>query len=1131
MSCGTALGHGAQLTGVDERKVVSVLFCDLVGFTASADNADPEDVKAMLRSFHSRVLQELQRFGGTVEKFIGDAVMAVFGAPVAHEDDAERAVRSALAIVDAIEELNEADPRLRLAIRIGVNTGEALVSLGAEPHREGLVAGDVVNTASRLQEAAPAGGAVVSESTYRVTRDLFEYEPLSSVTVKGKGQAVPIWRAIGVRGQPGYGVARRAHGMLVGREDELELLRRIFARARREPSVQLVTIMGEPGVGKSRLLAEFFAFVKALPDPVYWRQGRCLPYGQGITFWALGEVVKAQAGMLASDAQAEASSKLDAAVRACVQDASEQEWLKQRLTPLVGLAPAEAVGAPERAEHFAAWRRFLEAIAAIRPLVVVVEDLHWADRALVEFLDHLLDWSSEVPMLVLCTARPELDERHPGWGGGKRNSTTMTLPPLSDEDMSRLIDALSSAGPLPQRVREVVRERAEGNPLYAEEFVAMLGEREGTAERITEETPAAGTVPLPSPESIQAIIAARLDTLSPERKLLLQDASVVGKVFWSGALSFISGVDEPLVAEALHELVRKELVRRARASSVKDQVEYSFWHILIRDVAYSQIPRAARARRHSAVAEWVRGVAGERVADVAEIVAHHYRQALELARAAGEVEQARELEEPTCRFLVMAGDRAIGLDVGQAREHYRAALQLLPPSHPGRGKVLARSGETAARAGRFSEAEEEYSEAISELRSLGELLPAGDTMVKSSNMLWRRGEISRSRRVLGEGIALLEREPPSVELANAYTEMAGHMVVQGRLGEAIELSDRSLALARSLGVDEQVPRPLGFRGAARCNMGDLAGLDDLREALDLAQKLGLGREAARMRGLLAEVIWLTEGPARSLEISRTGIELAERMGSMDLAMAFRAETLRPLFDLGDWDELLQGAEQVVQWAGADGERYFALLAQSQCARVLVCRGEVTAAAALADRFLPVAREIADSQVLVTALAAAALVELARNGPTAAVALIEELEEVTRDRSGSYRAQHVCDAARVCVAGRVMDLAERLLQGVEVSVRRHALSVLTARAILGEARSDVELASKAFQEAADGWRDFGFLLEEGEARLGGGRILVRLGRPEASDVLREARAIFTRLNAVPRVAETSQWLDRAAVATP
>ncbi|HXJ64130.1 MAG TPA: adenylate/guanylate cyclase domain-containing protein, partial [Actinomycetota bacterium] len=426
LACGADLDHAAAAPAAsEERKVVSVLFVDLVGFTQASDAADPEDVRARLRPYHAALKREIERFGGTVEKFIGDAVMAVFGAPVAHEDDAERAVRAALRILDAIPELNEEHPGLDLAVRAAVNTGEAVVSLGARPERgEGIVAGDVVNTASRLQGAAPVGGVVVGEITHRATHDVFAYEELEPVAVKGKQEPVPLWRAIEARGRFGVDV-ERPRTPFVGREEDLVLLQQTLLRSIRDPSVQLVTVVGEPGVGKTRLVAEFQAWVDDLPDIVTWRQGRCLPYGDGVTFWALGEIVKALAGILESDGPTEAAAKLSRCVDGLAEDA-DREWLRARLAPLIGL---EDTGSTDRSESFAAWRTFLELVAASGPLTLVLEDLHWADPAMLEFVDELVEWSSGVPLTVVCTARPELHELHPGWGGGKRNSVTLSLTP------------------------------------------------------------------------------------------------------------------------------------------------------------------------------------------------------------------------------------------------------------------------------------------------------------------------------------------------------------------------------------------------------------------------------------------------------------------------------------------------------------------------------------------------------------------------------------------------------------------------------------------------------------------------------------------------------------------------------
>jgi len=368
--CGSPLAEAPEPVR-EERKVVTVLFCDLVGFTASSDRADPEDIRARIRPYHAQLRTEIERYGGTVEKFIGDAVMAVFGAPVAHEDDPERAVRAGLRILEGISELNEADPVLGLQVRIGINTGEAVVTLGSRPEQgEGIVTGDVVNTASRLQAVAPAGEVAVGERTYRSTLDTFDYAPLEPVTVKGKAEPIPIWRAQAARSRFGTDLIRIHAAAMVGREAELTILRAAFDRAVRDRSVQLVTVVGEPGVGKSRIVAELFAHVDSTPESVRWRQGRCLPYGEGITFWALGEIVKAEAGILESDSPETAARKLDPVL----PEGSEQEWLRQRLLPLIGL---EASSGAEREELFTAWRRFLETLAEGRPSVFVFEDLHW----------------------------------------------------------------------------------------------------------------------------------------------------------------------------------------------------------------------------------------------------------------------------------------------------------------------------------------------------------------------------------------------------------------------------------------------------------------------------------------------------------------------------------------------------------------------------------------------------------------------------------------------------------------------------------------------------------------------------------------------------------------------------------
>jgi len=476
------LGCGAPLAAPvsawrEERKRVSVLFCDLVGFTSRSERLDVEDVRGVLAPYYQRLRSELERFGGTVEKFIGDAVMALFGAPVAHEDDPERAVRAALAIRDAMAEFNQHDPDLDLHVRVGVTTGEALVGLDARPvEGEGMASGDVVNTAARLQAGAPVDGILVDETTFRATDRQIAYQPADPVTAKGKTNPVPAWRALGPRASLGVDVDQTPQIALVGRERERDLLTDALARARAEQAPQLVTLIGVPGIGKSRLVWELGELVEADPELITWRQGRCLPYGEGVALWALGEIVKAQAGILDTDPADAATSRLTQAVADLIGDEREAAWVLEHLGVLIGVGGGE-LGGDRRAEAFAAWRRFVEALAEQGPAVLVFEDLHWADALLLDFLDHLVDWAADVPLLIVATARPELLSRRPGWGGGKPNSSIVSLAPLSEQDTAQLVATLLGQALLPAELQAALLARAGGNPLYAEEYVRMLADR------------------------------------------------------------------------------------------------------------------------------------------------------------------------------------------------------------------------------------------------------------------------------------------------------------------------------------------------------------------------------------------------------------------------------------------------------------------------------------------------------------------------------------------------------------------------------------------------------------------------------------------------------------------------------
>ena len=555
--------------------------------------------------------------------------------------------------------------------------------------------------------------------------------------VKGKTEPLALYRPLAARARFGSDVTRTHAAPLVGRELEKPLLIGTFERSAQQRSCQLVTIVGEPGVGKSRLCAELFGYIEDRPEQlVRWRQGRCLPYGEGIAFWALGEIVKAECGILESDSPEEVEAKLERALPADEQDLA---WLKARLSPLVG-APAEPAA---QEESFTAWRRFLEALSAQGPTVLVFEDLHWADDALLAFLEHLADWSQGVPLLILCTARPELHEQHPAWAAGLRNATTINLAPLTDEETARLLSSLLERAVLPAETQQALLERAGGNPLYAEEFVRLLADRDllsGTLDDVQ------------LPDSVQALIAARLDTLSPERKSLLQDASVIGKLFWAGAVAEMGNRDPREVELALHELARKELVRPARTSSMEGEAEYGFWHLLVRDVCYGQIPRAARATRHRAAAAWLERQAGERAEDLADVLAYHYLSALELIGAASGAEQAHELEANAIRYLALAGERALGLDVERAEASLAKALALAPAGHPERASLLERWAQAALPQNRLQETRAALEEALALYRQQDASVAAGRVLTALARVLVRLGD-PRHEEAMAEALA------------------------------------------------------------------------------------------------------------------------------------------------------------------------------------------------------------------------------------------------------------------------------------------------------------------------------------------------------------------------------------------
>lgn len=641
-SCARPLAAGTAEQR-EERRVVTVLFADLIGFTARAERLDPEDVRAILNPYYVRLRREIEAFGGVVEKFIGDAVVALFGAPMAHGDDPERGVRAALAVCGAVAEMNEADPRLDLQVRLAVNTGEAIVSLGAKAELgEGMVAGDVVNTASRLQTAAPNNAILVGEETYRATRLHIDYQEVEPLVVKGKSAPVRAWQAVCTRTGPGERVVNAVP--MVGRGHEIGVLHRIFNGVIAEHRPHLVTVVGEAGIGKTRLAAEFTTQVE--PQGVRVIRGRSLPYGSVTLYGPFSQHVKQFAGIFASDEVAAAREKLRAAVAGLTATEST-DHLTAHLELLIGLGTEGE--AADRHTLFMAARRFVESLARESPTVLVFEDLHWADAGTFDLLEVLASRTHDTPLMLLALARPDLLVTRPGWGGGLRSYTALPLEALSESDSRDLATQLLVSDILRSETARVV-ETAEGNPLFIEELVASVVER-----------PAATAHNLPT--TIRELVSARLDGLPPRERPVLLDAAVVGKVFWRGALERMAE-NGTNVSEALDSLEARDLIRRESFSWIEGEEQFAFKHVMIRDVAYATLARARRKERHAAVAEFLeQATAG--AGATATALAQHWREAGNDQRALG--------------YLMLAAEQAgRGWAKDEAAELYREALELVP---------------------------------------------------------------------------------------------------------------------------------------------------------------------------------------------------------------------------------------------------------------------------------------------------------------------------------------------------------------------------------------------------------------------------------------------------------------------
>jgi class 3 adenylate cyclase/tetratricopeptide (TPR) repeat protein len=1106
--CATPLGVESPVRR-EERKVVSVLFCDLVNFTAASESADPEDVRARLVPYHTMLREQIESFGGTVEKFVGDAVMAVFGAPVTHEDDAERAVRAGLAILSAVENLNSR-AGMDLSVRVGVNTGEVVVALGARPDLgEGFVTGDAVNTAARIQTAAPVNALAVGESTHQATSRVFAYEPLDRVTVKGKTEPVILWRAGPPRARLGADVIRSSDAPLVGRELEMLQLRAAFDRVARDSAVHLVTITGEPGVGKSRLVAELFTYIDSLPDLVTWRTGRCLPYGDGVTFWALGEIIKNHAGIFDTDDATTATAKLDAVLA----EGEDKTWLRSRLLPLIGVTTDSGGSTASQEESFTAWRRFLESLTATGAAVLVVEDIHWADSALLDFLEHLSAWAHGVPLLIVCTARQELFDNHPTWAAGLLNSLTLNVSTLTPAETAAVISQLLGLRLLPAATQQLILERAEGNPLWAEECVRVLRDRDliDAQGRLRDQH-------VPLPQGIQALITARLDTLSGEHKALIADAAVIGRVFWADAVIALGNRKADDVTKALHDLTGKEFVQPHRETTLAGKREYGFWHGLVRDVAYQMLPRSARAAKHLAASQWLEQQARDRVADVAEILAEHTTQALDLAQATGNAPLVEQVSPAARRYAMLAAHKVLPLDAVRAVALLDRALSLTAPEEPTYPDVLVLWGQAAIQVSRLREAAKAFQQAANRYQQRNDLVSAGAALRQAAHSLMDLGDPS-GRDVLEQSLRLLRSQEPSAELGLSLLATAIGQFNSG----ALEAAHTTVQEVESL-ITADNPELLAqfhmARGGARSWSGDPAGLTEMEESIQLFIDADLAHRAAVAYYNLAEVSRPLVGPKATLRQLDSGEELCNARGLASAASWLRIMRVSCLAQVGRLREGLVMADAILPGFERTGDdQSFAETAFWKALILLEVNGT---AEHIAEQALQAARRTEMTQSLALGQTAAALHCWAVGDLSQADVLLGELRHNTGSEKTSWAASlhHV---VRCAVGIGDLDLAREFVTVMEatgnaIPANQHAL--LTAKAVLAHADGDRNNAIDLFTQAAHRWKQFGSRLELAHALLGLVDSLIAAGR-DANEPLQEALDLFTTMGADHRVRKCNE----------
>jgi class 3 adenylate cyclase/tetratricopeptide (TPR) repeat protein len=1045
--CGTPL-PGEQPSEV--RKTVTIVFCDLKGSTSLAERLDTESLREVLSLYFGEMQRVLERHGGAVEKYIGDAIVAVFGLPQAHEDDALRAVRAGAQMHEALVRINEELDRrwgIRLANRTGINTGEVVASEVTVGQR--LVAGDTVNVAARLEQAAPEMEILLGESTYRLVRDTVEVEVIAPLELKGKAERVPAYRLIAVKAKQPF--AHRLDTPLVGRDAELGLLRQRFDRAVRDRSAQLLTVVGEAGVGKSRLIHEFVTGVQA--DATVLRGG-CPPYGEGITFWPLGEVVRQAAGVEQYDPADLAIAKLTALAGA------DAEAVVDRVAAAIGLS----VESFPVAETFWAARKLLEDHARNRPLVIVIDDIHWAEATFLDLLDHLADSVHDAALLLLCSARQDLLEERTSWAEGRPNDHLIHLGPLSEEDSARIVGNLLGDLMLPPELRDRIIRAAEGNPLFVEQMLSMLLD-EGLLSRGADGgwvvSPAAASAAVPP--SILALLAARLDRLGREERAVLDRGSVIGQVFHRGAVVALSPGELPQdIDTSLTALSQKQLIRPDQAEFAGEDA-FRFHHILIRDVSYQGLMKRARISLHEAYAGWLEHRAAT-LLEYEEIRGYHLEQAYRYRSELGTIdEEARRVGDRAAQLLAAAGRRAFASGDMPAAANLLGRAASLPPSEdPFRLALLPDLGEALMDLGEFARAEDLVEEAIRGAVASGDPRLEMDAMVVKlliRSSVEERAWADQILRDSERAISLLEEAGDQRALARAWRLVGFVQATAGKYGAAEEALRKAIELARSVGDRREETRNLSIYAACAL-YGPMPVPEAIRHCEELLDRTtGNQREEGLIRLYLSQLYAMTGAFNQARDLYRNGRAALVDAGQAVLAAFTASNSARVELLAEDPAAAEQELRRDCEALERMGEKYFLSTVAGLLAQALYLRGSLEEA----ERYSRVSEDTAGDDVESQSLWRRARAKiLARWGRyVEAEALAREAASlVEQTESPSTRGNTLLDLAVVLeVAGKPQEALSAANEALALHERKgNAVTAARAKAVLrwlGEATPSVE----------------------------------------------------------------------------